>query len=56
MLEVGGDLDLGEEAVAADDGAELGMQDLDGDLAAVLEVFGEVDGGHATWPSSRSRR
>ena len=23
------------------------MQDLDGDLAAVLEVLGEVDGGHA---------
>ena len=36
-----------EEAVAADDGAQLGMQDLDGDLAVVLQVFGEVDGGHA---------
>ena len=47
MLQVGGDLDLGEEAVAADDGAELGMQDLDRDLAAVLQVLGEVDGGHA---------
>ena len=46
MLQVGGDLDLGEEAVAADDGGELGVQDLDGDLAAVLQVFGEVDGGH----------
>ncbi len=23
------------------------MQDLDGDPAAVLQVFGEVDGGHA---------
>ena len=47
MLEVGGDLDLGEEAVAADDGGELGVEDLDGDLAAVLQVLGEVDGGHA---------
>ena len=47
MLEAGGDLDLGEEAVAADDGAQLGVQDLDGDLAVVLEVLGEVDGGHA---------
>ena len=47
MLEIGGDLDLGEEAVAADDGGQLGVQDLDGDLAAVLQVLGEVDGGHA---------
>ncbi len=45
--EARGDLDLGEEAVAADDGTQLGMQDLDGDLAGVLQVFGEVDGGHA---------
>ncbi len=48
MLEIGRDLDLGQEALAAEDGGELGVQDLDGDLAAVLEVFGEVDGGHAT--------
>ena len=47
VLQVRGDLDLGEEAIAANDGAQLGMEDLDGDLAAVLEVFGEVDGGHA---------
>ena len=47
VLQVGGDPDLGEEAVAADDGAQLGMEDLDGDLAAVLQVLGEVDGGHA---------
>ena len=26
---------------------ELGVEDLDGDLAAVLQVLGEVDGGHA---------
>ncbi len=47
MLQVGGDLDLGQEAIAADDGAELGVEDLDRDLAAVLQVLGEVDGGHA---------
>ena len=47
MLQAGGDLDLGEEAIAADDGAQLGMEDLDGDLAAVLQVFGEIDRGHA---------
>ena len=27
--------------------AQLGMEDLDGDLAAVLEVLGEIDRGHA---------
>ena len=47
VLEAGGGLDLGEEAVAADDGAQFGMEDLDGDLTGVLEVLGEVDGGHA---------
>ena len=47
MLQAGGGLDLGEEALAADDGGELGVQDLDGDLAVVLEVLGEVDRGHA---------
>ena len=26
---------------------ELGVQDLDRDLAGVLDVLGEVDGGHA---------
>ncbi len=47
MLEVGGDLDLGEEPVAADDGTQFGVEDLDGDLAGVLQVLGEIDGGHA---------
>ena len=28
-------------------GGEFGVEDLDGDLAVVLEVVGEVDGGHA---------
>ena len=47
MLEPRGGLDLAEKAFAANHRAEFGMQDLDGDLAGVLEVFGEVDGGHA---------
>ncbi len=47
MLQVGGDLDLGQEPVAPDDGRELRMQDLDGHLAAVLQVLGEIDRGHA---------
>ena len=40
-------LDLTQEALGADDGGQLGAEDLDGDLAVVLEVLGEVDRGHA---------
>ena len=47
VLEAGGGLDLGEEALAADDGTQFGVEDLDGDLAGVLQVLGEVDGSHA---------
>ena len=50
VLKVGGDLDLGEEALGADDGPEFGLEDLDGDEAIVLEVVREVDGGHAALP------
>ncbi len=50
MLQGGGGLDLDHEAVGAEDGGELGLEDLDGDLAVVLEVVGEVDGGHAAGP------
>ena len=47
VLEVGGGLDLGQEALGADDGGEFGAEDLDGDGAIVLEVVGQVDRGHA---------
>jgi hypothetical protein len=47
MLQVRGGPDLAQEPLGADDGGELGAQHLDGDLAVVLEVVGEVDGGHA---------
>ena len=47
MLQVGGGLDFAEEPLGADDGGQLGPQDLDGDLAVVLEVLRQVDGGHA---------
>ena len=40
MLEVGGGPDLREEAIGADDGSELGPEDLDGDGTIVLEVVG----------------
>jgi len=47
VLETGGGLDLLDEAVATEDGGQLGLEDLDRDLAVVLQVFGEVDRGHA---------
>ena len=47
MLQIGDGLDLAEEPLGADDGGELRPKHLDGDLAVVLEVVGEVHGGHA---------
>src|SRR5487761_2103158 len=47
MLQVGRGLDLGQEALAADHGRELGAQDLQRDLAVVLEIVGEINGRHA---------
>ena len=47
MLQVGDGLDLAQEALGADHGGEIGSQHLDGDLATVPEVVGEIDGGHA---------
>ena len=47
MLELGDDVDLAEEPLGAQRRGELGPQDLERDLAVVLEVVGEVDGGHA---------
>jgi hypothetical protein len=48
MLETSGDLDLPEKAVGTEGGDELLAQELDGNQSAVLEVVGEVDGGHST--------
>ena len=42
MLEPGGDLDLAEEALGAERGGQLRPEDLDRDLAAVLQVLGEI--------------
>ena len=47
VVEPRGDLDLGQEPLGAEHRAELGAEHLEGDLAIVLEVGGEVDGGHA---------
>ncbi len=48
MLEVRGDADLREEAVDAEDGAELRVEELERDGAAVADVAREVHGRHAT--------
>jgi hypothetical protein len=49
VLQVGGGLDLGEETLGAHDRRELGLQDLDGHPAAVLEILGQVYRGHAAF-------
>ena len=48
MLQLGGELDFAVEPIRAERGGELGVQDLDGHFAIVLEIRGQVDGGHAT--------
>ena len=48
VLEPGREADLAKEALGAESGGELGVEDLEGDGAVVLEVAGEEDGGHAT--------
>ena len=47
MLEVGGELDLGQEPLGADHGGELRAQHLERDLAVVLQVLRQVDRRHA---------
>jgi hypothetical protein len=46
MMEPGGDLDFTHEPVAVDDRARHGPEDLERDLAPVLEVAGEEDVRH----------
>ena len=46
MGQVGGGLDLGEEPLGTDDGSQLRLEDLERDLALVLEVVRQVDCGH----------
>ena len=47
MIEPRRDLDLGEESLRSEHGAELGAQHLEGDLAIELLVACEIDDGHA---------
>ena len=46
MLQGGGGLYLQQEAIPAEGGANLGPEHLEGDPAAVFQVFGEIDRGH----------
>ena len=47
MLKIGRGLDLGKKVIGADDRCEFGTQELERDAAIVLQIVGEVDGGHA---------
>ena len=49
MLEVGGRLYLGKKPLGAHHHRQLGLQDLESDLALVLQVIGQEDGGHAAF-------
>ena len=46
MLQLGDDVDLAREPIGPHRGGELRAEDLESDLAAVLEVMGEIDRGH----------
>ena len=50
VLEPGGELDLALEALGAERGGQLGMEDLERDRPVVLQVVGEIDRGHAPAP------
>src|SRR5512143_4166789 len=47
MLKLRGRLDLAQESLTAEGGRELRVQDLDRDVAIVLEVVREINGCHA---------
>ena len=48
MLEPRGEPDLPLEALGAEGGGEIGMEDLERHGPVVPEVVGEEDGGHPT--------
>jgi quercetin dioxygenase-like cupin family protein len=47
VLELRGDVDFAEEAIRPEHRGQVGVQDFHGHLAAVLQVFSEIDRGHA---------
>ena len=46
MVQPRGNLDLAQEAVVPDSRNHRGLHHLDGNAAMVLEILGEIDGGH----------
>jgi hypothetical protein len=52
MPKVGGRFDLAKESFRAQGLSQLRPEDLDRDLSSVLQVFGEVHGGHSTLTES----
>ena len=48
MLEVGGGLDLSEESLRTYHSREFRLEDLERNVAVVLEVLGQVHSGHAS--------
>ena len=48
VLKRRGELDLGEEALGAQDRGKFRVKDLDGDWPVMPQVFRQVDGGHAS--------
>ena len=49
VLQIGGDLDLGEKPLYAEHCTELRLEHLERDVALVLDVVSEVDGRHAAF-------
>ena len=47
MVELGRDPHFAQEALGADDGAQVGAKDFERDLAVVLQIAREIDGGHS---------
>jgi hypothetical protein len=47
MREPGGHLDLAAEPLRPEHAGQLGLQDLDREIAVVLRIIGQVHGGHA---------
>ena len=46
VLELGGDLDFPEEPIGPERRGQFRPEDLDRHLAVVLQVLGQIDGGH----------
>jgi hypothetical protein len=46
MVQLCGGFDLAQEPFGTERGSELGVEHLDGDLAAVFQILGQKDGSH----------